>query len=98
MWFSSFPSERGRPPQRTEWIQAEVERYSDELHDSDHIPQNVGQAARLWKASGLTKAAFCQLMEEARSIAKGDKSKSGLLAKRGTWAKKQDASLLQGVA
>jgi phage replication O-like protein O len=64
------PARRGRPPKVTEWIQAEVERFSDELHDSEHLPQNVGQAARLWKASGLSESAFCQLMGEARAVTK----------------------------
>ncbi len=62
---------RGKAPQATDWIRAEVERYSDELHDLEHFPQNIGQAARLFAASGLSEAAFCQLMGEARSITKG---------------------------
>jgi hypothetical protein len=64
------PAKRGRAPKATEWIQTEVERYSDEFHDSEHLAQNTGQAARLWKASGLSEASFCQLMGEARATTK----------------------------
>ena len=44
-----------------------VDRYSDELHDSGHAPQNRGQAARLWKASGRSETAFSQVMIEAKA-------------------------------
>jgi hypothetical protein len=64
-------TKRGKAPQATDWIRADIERYSDELHDLEHTPQNIGQAARLFATSGLSEAAFCQLMGEARSITKG---------------------------
>jgi len=61
---------RSRAPQATDWIRADIERFSDELHDGEHTAQNIGQAARLFQASGLPEAAFCQLMGEARAITK----------------------------
>ena len=67
---SQLPRRRGRPPKATEQITALVQLFSDELHDTEHVPSNTGQAARLWKASGLPEDAFCQRMYEARSRAK----------------------------
>jgi len=66
------PSKRptGRPPKVTPWIEQVVSDLSIEFHDGDHVRQNLGQAARLWKASGRSEAAFCQLAGEARSITK----------------------------
>ena len=61
---------RGRPPKATEQIEAVVEQISGEFHDGDHLPSNIGQAARLWKASGLSEAAFVSRLFEARSITK----------------------------
>ena len=59
---------RGRPPKLPPYLEDLVDRYSDELHDSDHTPQNRGQAARLWKASGYSEAAFGQVLIEAKAI------------------------------
>jgi hypothetical protein len=61
---------RARTSAATAWIRSDIERYSGELHDPEHVAQNTGQAARLYQASGLSEAAFCQLMGEARSITK----------------------------
>ena len=58
---------RGRPPKLPPYLEDLVDRYSDELHDSDHAPQNRGQAARLWKASGWSEAAFGQVLIEAKA-------------------------------
>ena len=58
---------RGRPPKLPSYLEGLVDRYSDELHDSDHAPQNRGQAARLWKASGYSEAAFGQVLAEAKT-------------------------------
>ncbi len=58
---------RGRPPKLPPYLEDLVDRYSDELHDSDHAPQNRGQAARLWKASGYSEAAFGQVLIEAKA-------------------------------
>jgi len=54
----------------TEQIEAVVELFSGEFHDEEHVRSNIGQAARLWKASGLTEAAFVSQLYEARSITK----------------------------
>ena len=43
-------------------------RYSEEFHDDDHIPQNLGQAGRLWQASGWSESAFGQALHEAKAI------------------------------
>jgi len=45
-----------------------VSRYSQELHDDEHIAQNLGQAGRLWKASGWSEASFGQALAEAKEI------------------------------
>ena len=58
---------RGRPPKLPPYLEDLVDRYSDELHDSDHAPQNRGQAARLWKASGYSEAAFGRVLIEAKA-------------------------------
>jgi hypothetical protein len=49
---------------------AQIEQLSGELHDEDHLSSNVGQACRLWQASGLDEAVFADRMLEARSITK----------------------------
>ncbi len=59
---------RGRPPKLSPYLEDLVDRYSDELHDSDHAPQNRGQAARLWKVSGYSETAFGQVLIEAKAI------------------------------
>jgi hypothetical protein len=63
-------SRRGRPPKATEQVAALIEQFSGELHDEEHVRQNLSQAARLWKESGLAEDAFCQRLFEARSITK----------------------------
>ena len=45
-----------------------VTRYSEELHDSDHVPQNLGQAGRLWEQSGWSEDSFGQALTEAKTI------------------------------
>lgn len=45
-----------------------VSRYSQELHDEEHIAQNLGQAGRLWKSSGWSESAFGQALTEAKEI------------------------------
>jgi hypothetical protein len=69
---SSAPSRgtRGRPPRATEQIEAVLEQISGEFHDEEHLRSNVGQAARLWRASGLSEADFVGRLYEARSITK----------------------------
>jgi len=59
---------RGRPPKLSPYLEDLVDRYSQELHDEDHQPQNRGQAARLWRASGRSEAAFGQAVTEAKAI------------------------------
>jgi hypothetical protein len=55
------------PPSR---ITAQIEQVSDEFHDEDHVRPNIGQAVRLWQASGLDEAVFADRLLEARSITK----------------------------
>lgn len=62
---------RGRPPKLSPYLEDLVDRFSEELHDEEHQPQNRGQAARLWKASGRSEAAFGQALIEARAITLG---------------------------
>jgi hypothetical protein len=69
---------RGRPPKAPPAIEAYVEQFSDELHDVEHVPSNIGQAARLWKTSGTSEDHFLQLMHEARTVTK----KRGNIQKR----------------
>jgi hypothetical protein len=64
------PRRRGRPPKTTEQIAALVEQFSGEFHDEEHVKPNISQAARLWKASGLSEDAFCHRLYEAASITK----------------------------
>jgi hypothetical protein len=45
-----------------------IDRYSAELHDEEHLPQNRGQVARLWRSSGRSEAAFGQVLIEAKAI------------------------------
>ena len=59
---------RGRPPQLSPYLEDLIDRYSAELHDEDHLPQNRGQAARLWRSSGRSEAAFGQVLIEAKAI------------------------------
>jgi hypothetical protein len=51
-------------------IEAQIQRLSDEFHDGDHVKPNIGQAVRLWRASGLDEVAFADRLLEARSITK----------------------------
>jgi len=59
---------RGRPPKLPPYLEDLVDRYSAELHDDDHVAQNRGQAARLWKASGYSEARFGQVLAEAKAV------------------------------
>jgi hypothetical protein len=59
---------RPPPPKLPPYLERLVSRYSEELHDDAHIPQNLGQAGRLWKTSGWSEAAFGQALIEAKAI------------------------------
>ena len=59
---------RTPPPRLSPYLEDLVIRYSEELHDEDHIPQNLGQAGRLWKASGWSETALGQALTEAKAI------------------------------
>jgi hypothetical protein len=59
---------RGRPPQLSPYLEDLIDRYSAELHDEEHQPQNRGQAARLWRSSGRSEAAFGRVLVEAKAI------------------------------
>lgn len=59
---------RGRPPKLSPYLEDLIDRYSRELHDDDHQPQNRGQAARLWKTSGRSEESFGQALIEAKAI------------------------------
>ena len=59
---------RPPPPKLPPYLEDVVSRYSQELHDDEHIAQNLGQAGRLWKASGRSEASFRQALAEAREI------------------------------
>ena len=67
---STRSTTRGRPPTATPYIEQLLTEFSAELHDEEHTRQNIGQAARLWKASGRSESDFCALLYEARSITK----------------------------
>jgi len=45
-----------------------VSRYSEELHDAEHIPQNLGQAGRPWESSGWSEAESGQGLADATAI------------------------------
>lgn len=59
---------RPPPPKLPPYLEDVVSRYSRELHDEEHIAQNLGQAGRLWKASGWSESAFGQALTEAKEI------------------------------
>jgi hypothetical protein len=59
---------RPPPPKLPPYLEGLVTRYSEELHDDEHLPQNLGQAGRLWEASGWSEAAFGQALNEAKAI------------------------------
>ena len=59
-----------RPPPAPPQIAAHIEQVSDEFHDEDHVRPNIGQAVRLWQASGLDAAVFADRLLEARTITK----------------------------
>jgi hypothetical protein len=62
-------SARREPPPRLPTYLADlVRRYSEELHDPDHVPQNLGQAGRLWEQSGWSEASFGEALTEAKAI------------------------------
>ncbi|MCC7106242.1 MAG: hypothetical protein IT307_13955 [Chloroflexi bacterium] len=68
---------RGRPPKATEQIRYWISKYSEEFHD-EALESSIGQAARLWKASGQPESAFCALIGEAASRTK----QAGMIEKR----------------
>jgi hypothetical protein len=70
-----IPDDEARPAGRREpaprlpaYLADLVTRYSEELHDPDHVPQNLGQAGRLWRQSGWSEASFGQALTEAKAI------------------------------
>lgn len=44
--------------------------FSQDLGDHDHIPSNIGQAAKIYRQSGLTEEDFIQALYDAREAAK----------------------------
>lgn len=63
------PAGRREPPPRLpDYLADLVARYSEELHDPDHVPQNLGQAGRLWEQSGWTEVSFGQALTQAKAI------------------------------
>jgi hypothetical protein len=58
----------GPPPRLPAYLADLVTRYSEELHDPEHVPQNLGQAGRLWEQSGWSEASFGQALTEAKAI------------------------------
>jgi hypothetical protein len=60
----------GRQPKTTGQIEAVLEQISGEFHDDEHVRSNIGQAARLWKASRLDEGVFLDRLFEARSVTK----------------------------
>lgn len=44
--------------------------FSRDLGDHDHVPSNIGQAAKLYRNSGMTEETFIEALYEARSAAK----------------------------
>jgi hypothetical protein len=67
---ASAQKSRGRAPKAPERIAYLIRDFSAEFHDSEATDSNLGQAARLYSASGFSEAEFCQLMYEARAITK----------------------------
>jgi len=61
-------SRRAPPPKLPPYLEDLVTRHSEDLHDPDHVPQNLGQAGRLWKQSGWSESAFGQALHEAKTI------------------------------
>jgi hypothetical protein len=61
---------RDQPGWTSPEIESQIQRLSDEFHDGDHAKSNIGQAVRLWHASGLDEADFADRLREARSITK----------------------------
>jgi hypothetical protein len=59
---------RPRPPKLPPYLEDVITRYSQELHDVEHVAQNLGQAGRLWKDSGRSESAFSQTLAEAKDI------------------------------
>ncbi|MCC6176138.1 MAG: hypothetical protein IT305_12600 [Chloroflexi bacterium] len=55
-----------RPP--PPYLENVVSRYSQELHDEEHVAKNLGQAGRLWGASGWSEASYGQVLTEAKAI------------------------------
>ena len=61
-------SRRPPPPKLPPQLEDLVTRYSEELHDAEHLPQNLGQAGRLWQSSGWSEAEFGRALADARAI------------------------------
>ena len=59
---------RPPPPKLPTYLAGLVTRYSEELHDEEHIPQNLGQAGRLWDASNCSESTFAEALSKAKAI------------------------------
>jgi hypothetical protein len=57
-------------PESTPYIEALITQFSSEFHDEHALDSNLGQAARLYQASGLADEQFVARLYEARSITK----------------------------
>jgi hypothetical protein len=44
--------------------------FSRDLGDHDHIPSNIGQAAKIFRQSGVSEETFIQALYDAREAAK----------------------------
>jgi hypothetical protein len=68
---SRLGSRGGRKrPESTPYIEALITQFSSEFHDEHALDSNLGQAARLYRASGLPEDQFVARLYEARSITK----------------------------
>jgi hypothetical protein len=68
-----------RDPAYSPFISRVVADFSYELGDADHVLENVGQAMRLWRTSGLQAEAFVDLMYTAKRTTREGQGKHGAM-------------------
>jgi len=73
----SWPAATGAPPPYSPYIAGTIDDYSRQLGNYAQRPSNIGQAQRLWQASGLAEDLFVAHLHTAYTRTRAAQGKQG---------------------